>query len=78
MMRAGENLATGYNGKHDRHKRDHSLSQTCAPAPVILCTWILLGGGVICKFHRQSSQCSAMEMEALQLHLFDVVDKKQG
>lgn len=36
------------------------------------------GGGVIGKFHRQSTQCAAMEMEALQLHLFDVVDKKQG
>lgn len=33
---------------------------------------------VIWKFHRQSTQCSAVEMEALQLRLFDVVDKKQG
>lgn len=32
---------------------------------------------LIWKFHRQSTLCSAMEIEALQLYLFDVVDKKQ-
>ncbi len=33
---------------------------------------------LIWKFHRQSTLCLAMEIEALQLYLFDVVDKKQG